>query len=44
MKLKFCVSPVLGPIQEHFSEAGISMIQMLVTAPVVAFCTGKNRG
>lgn len=43
--LQFCVSPVLGPIQEHFPEAGVSMVQMLVTAPtllsiVVALISG----
>ena len=43
--LQFCVSPVLGPIQKHFPEAGVSMVQMLVTAPtllsiVVALISG----
>ncbi|MDD3402509.1 MAG: MFS transporter [Hespellia sp.] len=31
--LQFCVSPILGPIQKHFSDVSISMVQMLVTVP-----------
>lgn len=43
--LQFSLSPVLGPIQEHFPEVSVSMIQMLVTAPtflsiVVAVISG----
>ncbi len=43
--LQFCVSPVLGPIQEHYPEAGVSLVQMLVTVPtflsiVVAVISG----
>lgn len=43
--LQFCVSPVLGPIQEHYPDASVSMVQMLVTAPtflsiVVAVISG----
>jgi predicted MFS family arabinose efflux permease len=33
--LQFCVSPVLGPIQKHFSDMSVSMIQMLVTVPTL---------
>ena len=43
--LQFCVSPVLGQIQEHYPDASVSMVQMLVTAPtflsiVVAIISG----
>ena len=43
--LQFCVSPVLGMIQEHFPEVGVSFVQMLVTVPtflsiVVAIVSG----
>lgn len=43
--LQFCVSPVLGQIQEHYPDVSVSMIQMLVTAPtflsiVVAIISG----
>lgn len=43
--LQFCVSPVLGPIQKHFPDASVSMVQMLVTVPtllsiVVALISG----
>ena len=43
--LQFCVSPVLGQIQEHYQDASVSMVQMLVTAPtflsiVVAIISG----
>lgn len=31
--LQYCVSPVLGDIQEHFSSVNVSLIQMLITAP-----------
>lgn len=33
--LQFCVSPVLGPIQKHFTDVSVSMIQMLVTVPTL---------
>lgn len=33
--LQFCLSPVLGPIQEYYPEVSVSMIQMLVTAPTL---------
>ena len=33
--LQFCVSPVLGQIQEHYSNVDVSMIQMLITAPAL---------
>lgn len=43
--LQFCMSPILGPIQKHFSDVSISLIQMLVTVPtllsiVVALASG----
>lgn len=43
--LQFSLSPVLEPIQEHFPEASVSMVQMLITAPtflsiVVAVISG----
>lgn len=43
--LQFCLSPVLGPIQEHYPKVDVSLIQMLVTAPtflsiVVAVISG----
>lgn len=43
--LQFAVVPVLGKIQDHYSEISTSMIQMLVTAPtllsvVVALISG----
>lgn len=43
--LQFCVSPILGPIKEHFPDASVSMVQMLVTVPtllsiVVALLSG----
>lgn len=31
--LQFCLSPVLGQIQNHFSNVSVSMVQMLVTVP-----------
>ena len=31
--LQFCVSPVLGLIQEQYKDVSVSMIQMLVTIP-----------
>lgn len=33
--LQYCVSPVLGGIQEHFPNINISFVQMLVTAPAL---------
>lgn len=33
--LQFCMSPILGPIQKHFSDVSVSMIQMLVTVPTL---------
>lgn len=33
--LQFCVSPVLGQIQSHFSDINISLVQMLITAPAL---------
>lgn len=33
--LQFCVSPILGQIQEHYPDVDISMIQMLVTVPAL---------
>ena len=33
--LQFCVSPVLGQIQEHYPRVDVSMIQMLITAPAL---------
>lgn len=43
--LQFCVTPILGPIQEHFPGVSVDMIQMLVTVPtllsiVVALISG----
>lgn len=43
--LQYCVSPVLGEIQEHFSGVDVSLVQMLITAPgifsmVVALTSG----
>lgn len=43
--LQYCVSPVLGEIQEHFSDVNVSLVQMLITAPgifsmVVALTSG----
>lgn len=31
--LQYCVSPILGDIQEHFPTVDVSLIQMLITAP-----------
>lgn len=33
--LQYCVSPVLGQIQQHFPVVSVSMIQMLITAPAL---------
>ncbi len=33
--LQYCVSPVLGQLQEHFPDVNISMVQMLITAPAL---------
>ncbi len=33
--LQFCISPVLGQIQEHYPEISINLVQMLVTAPAL---------
>lgn len=43
--LQYCISPVLGQIQDHFPEVSVSMVQMLITAPaliamVVALISG----
>lgn len=43
--LQYCVSPVLGQIQEHYSDVDVSFVQMLITAPallsmVVALISG----
>lgn len=43
--LQYCVSPVLGQIQDHFTGVDVSLIQMLITAPallsmVVALISG----
>lgn len=34
--LQYCVSPVLGQIQEHYPDVNISLVQMLITAPAAA--------
>lgn len=33
--LQYCVSPVLGQIQEHYVNVDVSLIQMLITAPAL---------
>lgn len=33
--LQYCVSPVLGQIQENYPDVNISLIQMLITAPAL---------
>lgn len=33
--LQYCVSPVLGQIQEHYSDINVSLVQMLITAPAL---------
>ena len=33
--LQYCVSPVLGQIQEHYPDVNISLVQMLITAPAL---------
>ena len=33
--LQYCVSPVLGQIQEHYPDVDVSLIQMLITAPAL---------
>ena len=33
--LQYCVSPVLGQIQEHYADVDVSFIQMLITAPAL---------
>lgn len=33
--LQYCVSPVLGGIQEHFPDISVSLVQMLITAPAL---------
>lgn len=33
--LQYCVSPVLGQIQNHFPEVSVSLVQMLITAPAL---------
>lgn len=33
--LQYSVSPVLGQIQEHYSDVNVSYIQMLITAPAL---------
>lgn len=33
--LQFCISPVLGQIQEFYPDVSVSMIQMLITAPAL---------
>lgn len=43
--LQYCVSPVLGQIQEHYPDVSVSLVQMLITAPallsmVVALISG----
>lgn len=43
--LQYCCSPVLGAISEHYPDVGVSLVQMLVTAPtflsiVVALTSG----
>lgn len=44
--LQYCVSPVLGQIQEHYADVSVSLVQMLITAPallsmVVALVSGS---
>lgn len=33
--LQYCVSPVLGQIQEHYPDINVSLVQMLITAPAL---------
>lgn len=33
--LQYCVSPVLGQIQEHYPHVDVSLVQMLITAPAL---------
>lgn len=33
--LQYCVSPVLGQIQAHYTDVDVSFIQMLITAPAL---------
>lgn len=33
--LQFSVTPILGPIKEHFPSVSVSMVQMLVTVPTL---------
>ncbi len=33
--LQYCVSPVLGQIQNHFPDISVSLVQMLITAPAL---------
>lgn len=33
--LQYCVSPVLGQIQEHYPDVSVSLVQMLITAPAL---------
>lgn len=33
--LQYCVSPILGQIQEHYPDVSVSLVQMLITAPAL---------
>lgn len=33
--LQYFVSPILGAVQKHFSNADLSLVQMLITIPGV---------